>query len=99
MNLQFFCSHYCALALALSIGPYYFQVCEQHFKDSDFENDVSAYDHKEGKFVSAPLNVKRLKKTAVPSVFPDYPTSCYSTPTTSRQSPNKKKTNKGKWFA
>lgn len=78
-------------ALALSVDPYYFQVCEQHFKDSDFENEVSAYDQKEGKFISAPLNVRRLKKTAVPSVFPGYPTSSHSTPTISRHSPNKKR--------
>lgn len=52
---------------------------------------MSAYDDKAGKFISAPLNVKRLKKTAIPSVFPGYPASCSFTTSISRQSPNKKR--------
>ncbi|KAG8175556.1 hypothetical protein JTE90_008889 [Oedothorax gibbosus] len=50
-------------------GLYYFEVCELHFCNEDFIVTASAFDGKTGKVVSAPLQRKRLKPGACPSIF------------------------------
>ena len=70
------------------------QVCELHFTDSDYEKESYAFDSKTGKHVSVPLKVKRLKSTAVPSVFPNYPGSSKSETEKARKSPETMKLEK-----
>ncbi|KAG8183366.1 hypothetical protein JTE90_008269 [Oedothorax gibbosus] len=49
------------------------KVCELHFGQADFDYEASHFDSKTGQYYSAPLQVKRLKKDAVPSIFTGYP--------------------------
>lgn len=49
------------------------RVCELHFHASEIETQTSAYDEKTGQKITITLNRTRLKKDAVPSVFPGCP--------------------------
>ena len=49
------------------------QVCELHFHPSDIETETSAFDPKTGKIITAKLDRTRIKKGAIPKLFPGCP--------------------------
>ena len=64
-----------------------------HFGQNDFDYKASHFDTKTGLHYSVPLQVKRPKKDAVPSIFTGYPTSLKKAVDGSRRlSPERKKT-------
>jgi hypothetical protein len=66
-----------------------FQVCELHFLDSDIERETSAYDEKTGKKITVNLSRTRVKRDAVPKLFPGCPTYL-SSHKNSREEPESK---------
>ncbi|XP_075725554.1 uncharacterized protein LOC142767546 isoform X2 [Rhipicephalus microplus] len=64
-----------------SASTKYTVVCEKHFHTSDFVT-TSTYQHeKSGRVLEVPLQLRRLKPGAIPSLFPNCP-SYLSRPTT-----------------
>ncbi|KAG8187443.1 hypothetical protein JTE90_009515 [Oedothorax gibbosus] len=49
------------------------KVCELHFHASDIQTTVEIYDERRMETVAMPLDRVRLKKNAVPSIFPNCP--------------------------
>lgn len=49
------------------------KVCELHFHECDIEKETSVYDETSGKKITVALQRYRLKKTAVPKLFPGCP--------------------------
>ncbi|XP_039288700.1 THAP domain-containing protein 11 [Nilaparvata lugens] len=47
------------------------RVCEKHFSIDEVQRITSACDEKTGEFVTAPLKYPRLKRDAVPTIFPE----------------------------
>lgn len=62
------------------------KVCELHFLSCCFVTESRAYDEKSGTVISIPLQVRKLKQNAVPSIFPEYPKSLTSGNTSQCQS-------------
>ncbi|XP_049522585.1 uncharacterized protein LOC119449052 [Dermacentor silvarum] len=59
----------------------YTVVCEKHFLTSDFVTTSTYRDEKTGRVLEVPLQLRRLKSGAIPSLFPNCP-SYLSRPTT-----------------
>ncbi|KAH8024483.1 hypothetical protein HPB51_025110 [Rhipicephalus microplus] len=69
-----------------------FQVCEHHFLESDFVDSTSYTDSMTGKVIEVPLKLRRLKPSAIPSVFPNCPNYLSRQETCARESPEEKRT-------
>ncbi|KAF8789581.1 THAP domain-containing protein 2 [Argiope bruennichi] len=63
------------------------KICERHFKDDEVIYRTTLYIEKTGETISAQLKTPRLKENAVPSIFPDCPSSKSSI----KKNPSKKK--------
>ncbi|KAH7932894.1 hypothetical protein HPB49_004666 [Dermacentor silvarum] len=69
----------------------YTVVCEKHFLTSDFVTTSTYRDEKTGRVLEVPLQLRRLKSGAIPSLFPNCP-SYLSRPTTVvREGPEEKR--------
>ncbi|KAH8021743.1 hypothetical protein HPB51_016807 [Rhipicephalus microplus] len=67
------------------------EVCEKHFHTSDFVTTSTYQDEKTGRVLEVPLQMRRLKPGAIPSLFPNCP-SYLSRPTTVvREGPEEKR--------
>ncbi|XP_044746088.1 THAP domain-containing protein 1-like [Coccinella septempunctata] len=49
------------------------RVCEKHFGDDNFIKSTSAKDSRTGHTVTVPLKIPRLRRDAVPTLFPNCP--------------------------
>ncbi|KAH8026399.1 hypothetical protein HPB51_020383 [Rhipicephalus microplus] len=67
------------------------QVCEHHFLESDFVDSTSYTDSMTGKVIEVPLKLRRLKPSAIPSVFPNCPAYLSRQETSARESPEEKR--------
>ncbi|KAH7970443.1 hypothetical protein HPB49_006881 [Dermacentor silvarum] len=83
--------------LGIPVPPYMTQwinlkkVCEKHFLTSDFVTTSTYRDEKTGRVLEVPLQLRRLKSGAKPSLFPNCP-SYLSRPTTVvREGPEEKR--------
>lgn len=66
-------------------------MCEKHFLTSDFVTTSTYRDEKTGRVLEVPLQLRRLKSGAIPSLFPNCP-SYLSRPTTVvREGPEEKR--------
>lgn len=85
------------LCIILSLSSYtslfvlMFQVCEHHFLESDFVDSTSYTDSMTGKVIEVPLKLRRLKPSAIPSVFPNCPAYLSRQETSARESPEEKR--------
>ncbi|XP_049273379.1 RB-associated KRAB zinc finger protein-like [Rhipicephalus sanguineus] len=66
-------------------------VCEHHFLESDFVDSASYTDSMTGKVIEVPLKLRRLKPSAIPSVFPNCPAYLSRQETSARESPEEKR--------
>ncbi|KAH9378468.1 hypothetical protein HPB48_016552 [Haemaphysalis longicornis] len=69
----------------------YTVVCEHHFHESDFVDSASYTDSMTGKVIEVPLKLRRLKPSAIPSVFPNCPAYLSRQETSARESPEEKR--------
>ncbi|KAH8039306.1 hypothetical protein HPB51_005552 [Rhipicephalus microplus] len=66
-------------------------VCEYHFLERDFVDSTSYTDSMTGKVIEVPLKLRRLKPSAIPSVFPNCPAHLSRQETSARESPEEKR--------
>lgn len=89
MSTNFFLLDFCAISSVSFF--FFFQVCEKHFLTSDFVTTSTYRDEKTGRVLEVPLQLRRLKSGAKPSLFPNCP-SYLSRPTTVvREGPEEKR--------
>ncbi|KAH8036702.1 hypothetical protein HPB51_004086 [Rhipicephalus microplus] len=69
----------------------YTVVCEHHFLESDFVDSASYTDSMTGKVIEVPLKLRRLKPSAIPSVFPNCPAYLSRQEISARESPEEKR--------
>ncbi|KAH7980330.1 hypothetical protein HPB49_015048 [Dermacentor silvarum] len=69
----------------------YTVVCEHHFHENDFMDSASYTDNMTGKVIEVPLKLRRLKPSAIPSIFPNCPAYLSRQATKARESPEEKR--------
>ncbi|KAH8029456.1 hypothetical protein HPB51_000552 [Rhipicephalus microplus] len=69
----------------------YTVVCEKHFHTGDFVTTSTYQDEKTGRVLEVPLQLRRLKPGAIPSLFPNCPSYLSSPTTVVREGPKEKR--------
>lgn len=67
-------------------------VREHHFHENDFVDSASYTDNMTGKVIEVTLKLRRLKPSAIPSIFPNCPAYLSRQATKARESPEEKRT-------
>ncbi|KAH8030483.1 hypothetical protein HPB51_007368 [Rhipicephalus microplus] len=78
-------------SLVEECARYSYKVCEHNFLESDFVDSTSYTDSMTGKVIEVPLKLRRLKPSAIPSVFPNCPAFLSRQETSARESPEEKR--------
>ncbi|KAH7958667.1 hypothetical protein HPB49_004082 [Dermacentor silvarum] len=69
----------------------YTVICEHHFHENDFVDSASYTDNMTGEVIEVPLKLRRLKPSAIPSLFPNCPAYLSRQATEARESPEEKR--------
>ena len=74
------------------IKAYFFQLCELHFQPADIRREMSYFDEKTGRKLTAKIKFPQLDDVAIPSILPNCPSYLSSSPIHSRESPDSRRT-------
>ncbi|KAM7300812.1 uncharacterized protein ISCGN_016397 [Ixodes scapularis] len=69
----------------------YSVVCEKHFSPGDFATTTTYTDEKTGRVLEVPLQLRRLKPCATPSIFPNCPAYLSRNTPAAREGPEEKR--------
>ncbi|KAG0418187.1 hypothetical protein HPB47_005059 [Ixodes persulcatus] len=70
---------------------HFLQVCEKHFSPGDFATTTKYTDEKTGRVLEVPLQLRRLKPSATPSIFPNCPAYLSRNTPDAREGPEEKR--------
>ena len=79
----------CVALLGLHSNYYHLQLCEQHSHDSKIICIASVFDEKSGKAITCNLKTPKLSPDAIPSIFPNFPSSLSQSDSSKRLSREK----------